>query len=466
MRDTAAPFVDGPGPAHIGPQVLELNEELVGLAGKLSLKNLELEHVRDCLETLVRERTAALERSNSTFRQIQFAMDSVGIGVLWADMDTGRMLYVNDCTARMLGYTVDELLRLSIPDIDPGFDHATFMRTAEALRQDRHMEFESTLRAKDGRPLFVEVTLHYDPGNAAFPAYNIAFIKDVTARRAADLALAKAEGEAVLLDIEKRRVESEARMRSRKLEAVGTLAAGMAHEFNNILGSIVGFAEMTVDALESDTIPRRNVLQILSAGFRARDLIARMLAFARQGPSDPVVVDVVATVRDALAMLRASLRPAAELTLTNHLDEASGPATILADPTQVQQIVMNLCINAAHAMNDRGTIRVQVDPADSVEGAPAALLAGICLTVTDDGVGMTPEVLERMFDPFFTTKAPNEGSGLGLSVVYGVVADLGGVIRAESRVNGSSTGTRFQVFLPIDRTRVGTGDTHGANTAD
>ena len=131
---------------------------------------------------------------------------------------------------------------------------------------------------------------------------------------------------------------------------------------------------------------------------------------------------------------------------------------IRADPTQIQQIVMNLCINAAHAMHNQGTIRVDIDPADLIEGAPANLSGGVCLTVADSGRGMSTDVLERMFDPFFTTKTAGEGSGLGLSVIYGIVTELGGLIVVNSRTSGSNIGTEFRVFLPAYKDTSPTGE--------
>jgi signal transduction histidine kinase len=245
------------------------------------------------------------------------------------------------------------------------------------------------------------------------------------------------------------RLENEAKMQSRKMEAVGTLAAGLAHDFNNILCSIVGFGEMTIEELPQDCIARQNVEHMLAASTRARDLVARMLLFARERPVQPVSVELVVQVREALSLLRASLRPSVELAFHSAMDEAAA-ATILADPTQIMQIVMNLCINAADALDKHGIIRIRIDPAHTIAGAPAQHRGGICLSVADTGSGMTPDVLERLFDPFFTTKAPGEGSGLGLSVVYGIVTGLGGVIEVRSNADGADTGTQFQIFLPIE----------------
>jgi signal transduction histidine kinase len=235
---------------------------------------------------------------------------------------------------------------------------------------------------------------------------------------------------------------------SRKLEAVGTLAAGIAHDFNNLLGSIVGFAEMAGDSFADDVPGKYNIQQILNASFRARDLVARMLAFARQGPVKLIAVDIVREVSEAIALLRASLRPNVQIAFSTTVESAK----LLADASQIQQIVMNLCINAADAMNDCGTISIRLEPVrepDGMQTQDAQTVQRICLTVSDSGSGIPPEALDRVFDPFYTTKAPGKGSGLGLSVVYGIVTGLGGLIQVESRTRVESCGTEFRVILPL-----------------
>ena len=165
--------------------------------------------------------------------------------------------------------------------------------------------------------------------------------------------------------------EREAKIRSSKLEAVGTLAAGIAHDFNNILASIVGYAELAEDELTAGSAAKNHVAQVISGCFRAHDLVARMLDFARGRPGDPVPVNIVFQVREAIALLRASLRPSIELEFQSSVAEAT--ATILAEPTQIMQIVMNLCINAAHAMDDHGVIGIRIEPAAAIAAtSPAA----------------------------------------------------------------------------------------------
>jgi len=419
------------------------------------------------LEALVQKRTDDLQRAIGKIRDIQSAMDNVGISIQWIDIETGRLLYVNRCAAATLGYSIDEMLRLSVMDIAPNVDLAFLRQHVDNAALTGHRRFESVNRAKDGRLVPVDVIVYYPGGDAENPAYCIAFLNDITQLKAAEQALVRGNEAAEAADranIVRSRTEAEARMQSRKLEAMGTMAAGIAHDFNNILGSIVGFAEMTNDDLPEESDARRNIAQILSAGFRARDLVARLLIFARQNPAHPVAVDIVVQVREAIELLRASLRPLIRLSFQGSIDEAS--ATVVADPTLIMQIVMNLCINAADAMDNHGVIRISIDPARKIKGAPPEYRAGICLSVADTGCGMTPEVLRRMRDPFFTTKEPGKGSGLGLSVVYSIVTGLGGVIEVKSRTHGSNTGTEFHVFLPVQKNTLATGELRGTHTID
>lgn len=224
---------------------------------------------------------------------------------------------------------------------------------------------------------------------------------------------------------------------SRRLEAIGTLAAGIAHDFNNILGAIVGFGELIADELPPDSAGGRYLGFIQQASFRARDLIARLLTFARNMADTPVPVEVVALIRETLNLLHASLPAGVRL----NFDPAVATAWVLAEPSQIQQIVMNLCINAADAIGQRqGAIDVGLALAPTADGR-----AMVRLTVRDNGEGMPPEVCQRVFDPFFTTKAPGKGSGLGLSVVHGLVGKLGGIIEMTSTPD---VGSRFMIDLP------------------
>ena len=229
-----------------------------------------------------------------------------------------------------------------------------------------------------------------------------------------------------------------------RLQSVGTLAAGVAHDFNNIIGCIVGYAELTVDALPADSCENRNLGQILIACARARDLIKHLLAFARQRPLDTAEVDVVAEIREALELVKLSLHSNVRLTL--HV--ALGAPRVLAEPGSLEQLIMNLCLNANDSLVCSGALEVLVIPAGAAPVVPAGHEQSLCILVRDNGNGIMPELLIHIFDPFFTTKEVGKGSGLGLSVVHGIVSQLGGVIEVHSETSGIHTGTEFAIFLP------------------
>jgi len=232
---------------------------------------------------------------------------------------------------------------------------------------------------------------------------------------------------------------------AQKLEAIGTLAGGIAHDFNNILAAILGYGEMAQKDSPEGSAQRRHIDSAISAGMRAKSLVERILAFSRSGMGERVPVHVQSVVDEALEQLKASLP--ADITLQQQLDV--GDAAVLGDPTQVHQVVMNLCANAVQAMRSRGTLTVTLDRVQlqAPRCATSVLPDGayVRLTVKDTGTGISPRVLERIFDPFFTTKEVGVGTGLGLSLVHGIVTDLGGGIDVDSQPGEGAT---FTVYLP------------------
>jgi PAS domain S-box-containing protein len=232
-----------------------------------------------------------------------------------------------------------------------------------------------------------------------------------------------------------------------KMEAIGTLAGGIAHDFNNILAAILGYTELALFDAPSASPLWHNLQEVLRAGTRARDLVQQILTFSRQSGLKRRPVQLHLVVKEALTLLRASL----PTTIDIHLRLQEDTGAVLADPTQMHQVLMNLCANAAHAMRDTGgTLELRVEATD-VEMAFAAhqpmLHPGphVRLTVRDTGHGMTPEVMARIFEPFFTTKQVGEGTGMGLAVVHGIVASHGGAITVDST---PGEGTRFDIYLP------------------
>jgi two-component system NtrC family sensor kinase len=242
-------------------------------------------------------------------------------------------------------------------------------------------------------------------------------------------------------------VKAEKQLRqAQKLEAIGTLAGGIAHDFNNILAAILGYGELVQKDAPEGTPTRRHIDAAMSAALRAKSLVERILAFSRGGTGERVPVRVQDIVCEALDAMRAAL-PAG---VAVERELAAAGAVVRGDPTQVHQVAMNLCTNAVQAMRGSGTLTVTVDVAelaDEVQVTTRVLPPGryVRLRVRDTGTGIAPHVLERIFDPFFTTKGVGVGTGLGLSLVHGIVADLDGGIDVASEIG---RGTTFTVYLP------------------
>jgi len=233
---------------------------------------------------------------------------------------------------------------------------------------------------------------------------------------------------------------------SQRLEAIGTLAGGIAHEFNNILGAILGYGEMALAALQRRSPARAHVSQMMKAGGRAQDVVEQVLAFGRQRERRHRPFCVEPAVAEAIQLIRASFPS----TLLVHAQLRSREAAMMGDPTELQQVVMNLGTNAAHAMDGQGTIELELDEIETAEAlalSHGSVAAGrhIRLAVRDTGHGIDRATMERIFEPFFTTKPVGEGTGLGLSTVYGIVAEHGGAMHVESKLE---KGTTFEIYFP------------------
>jgi PAS domain S-box-containing protein len=234
---------------------------------------------------------------------------------------------------------------------------------------------------------------------------------------------------------------------SQKMEAIGTLAGGIAHDFNNILTSIIGFTDLSLDDIAKESIVYENLQEVSKAGFRAKELVKQILSFARQSETEKKPVQVSSIVKESIKFLRSSLPSIIEIQHELNSDES-----VLAEPTQIHQILMNLCTNANHAMqNKRGILRIQLNEvfldnnfmSQHLKCKPGRFLD---LSFKDTGCGISPENIERIFDPYFTTKEMGAGTGIGLSVVQGIVNGYDGIITVESKME---KGTTFHVYLPI-----------------
>ena len=233
---------------------------------------------------------------------------------------------------------------------------------------------------------------------------------------------------------------------SYKMEAIGTLAGGIAHDFNNILFPILGHTEMLLEDCPEDSSTHDSLEKIYSGAIRAKELVKQILTFSRQNNSELKLIKMQPIIKEALKLIRAAIPTSIDI----KTDVKANCGAIKADPTQIHQIIMNLATNAYHAMeNTGGVLKVSLKEVrfEKLDLIPPEMETGIytCLTVADTGIGMDKYLTEKIFDPFFTTKTIGKGTGMGLSVVHGIVTSMGGVIQTYSK---PEKGTKFHIYFP------------------
>jgi signal transduction histidine kinase len=238
---------------------------------------------------------------------------------------------------------------------------------------------------------------------------------------------------------------------TQRMESIGTLAGGIAHDFNNILGAILGYTDMALTNIKIDDRQRHYLEQVYKAGERARDLVKQILTFSRPQEQQRKPMLIAPIIKEGIKLLRSSL----PTTIKINQDIKDSSVMVLADPTQIHQVLMNLCTNAAHSMREKGGIlniqlvREKMELSGTLRPLNLAVDGYAKLIVSDTGQGIASAIIDRIFDPFFTTKEPGEGTGLGLSVVYGIVRNHGGAIDVTSE---PGKGTTFAVHFPLIET--------------
>ena len=377
------------------------------------------------LESLARaHQRETLRRHERLLRQIIDANPSL---IFVKDWD-GRFVLVNQATAEIYGTTVDSLVGKTDADFNPNAEEV-----AHFLRDDRSV-------MSSGQPKFIgeeRVTNPKTNETRWFQTIKVPL-------RMPDLETSTLLG--VATEITERKRLEEQLMQSQKMEAVGQLAGGVAHDFNNILTAIVGYTDLLAAELDGHERQLEDLEEIRKAARRAAALTRQLLAFSRKQVLEPRIIDLNAVVLNLDKMLRSLISENIEL----KTDLATGLAAARADPNQIEQVIMNLAINARDAMADGGTVTIETGNAtlsDAYAAQHVSVIPGdyVMLAVSDTGCGMDEQTKSRIFEPFFTTKPAGRGTGLGLSTVYGIVKQSGGNIWLYSE---PGKGTTFKIYLP------------------
>ncbi|SHO48636.1 ATP-binding protein [Desulfopila aestuarii] len=420
-------------------EVGELGQAFNEMTSRLrsTIENLEQEVAERKSEIAERLKVeTALSNSRRMLRQI---LDTIPQSIFWKDIN-GFYLGCNQVFIEAVGLKYPELI-----EGKTDFDLPWPKEEAEAYRADDREVTQSNkpkrhiiepLQQSDGKRLWIDTTKVplLDENGKVYGILGV--YEDITERQRA----------------EEEKQELEKRLQqAQKMEAIGTLAGGIAHDFNNILGAILGYAEMIRENLPSNPEIIGDIDQVIKAGNRAKELVKQILAFSRQSETEKIPIQPAIIIKEAIKLLRPSL----PTTITIKQDIAPDVGTILADPNQLHQVLMNLCTNAFHAMEIHGgTLSISLhtkvltpeELGDNPKIQPGNFMQ---LSVRDSGTGIPPEIRKRIFDPYFTSKEIGKGTGMGLAMVHGIVQSCGGFITFESQLG---EGTVFHVFLPLAET--------------
>ena len=376
------------------------------------------------LEDKVAERTKVLQESERNYREI---FNSTSDAIFIHDAVTGEIIDVNDSMLEMYGYIYQDALKLGINDLSSGespYSEKEAINHIQKATEKRMQLFEWLARSKNSELFWVEVALKNT--EIGGKGRVLAVVRDISARKKLEEELNQAQ----------------------KMEAIGTLAGGIAHDFNNILSAIYGYSQLAEeDIANNPQNAKKDIEEVLKAADRARKLVKQILTFSRKTEHEKQPLQISLVVKEALKLLRSSIPTTIEIK-----QDISSDAVVLADPTKIHQITMNLCTNAYQAMRDiGGTLSVSLKEVNfskdeiisQLEITPGKYLM---MEVSDSGTGMDAETIKKIFEPYFTTKAAGEGTGLGLAVVHGIIQDHNGYINVYSEPN---QGTSFHLYLPI-----------------
>jgi PAS domain S-box-containing protein len=395
------------------------------------------------LEQNVNERTSELRTKNEelkkTRERLELAMDAGEHGFWDWNLDTDD-IYFSPRYYTMLGYEPGELpmkLQTWVNLMHPDDQKTIVPEVGNYVKNTQAYEVEFRLKTKDGDWKWISGRgKSYEKDVDGIPHRAVGVHVDLTSRKQAEQ--------------EQKKLEDQLRQ-AQKMEAIGSLAGGIAHDFNNVLYAIIGYTELSIGAVPEGSKAQSNLHEVLKAADRATDMIQQILTFSRKAEKEKKPISVQSVLKEAVNLIRTSLPSTIEI--RQDIDADCDP--VMADPTQIHEIIMNLSTNAYHAMRENGgvlgiTLRQEEISSDDskydLDLNPGPYLK---LTVEDTGHGIAGNVMGRIFDPYFTTKGVGEGTGMGLSVVHGIVKDHGGDIRVYSE---PGKGTAFHVYLPVIET--------------
>lgn len=412
-------------------------EEILRLYNERLVRKLEQKMLR--AEREVRKRQAAEESLKESEEKLRRITASAQDAIIMMD-DQGNVSFWNEAAERIFGYSNQEIMGKNLHGIlvplrfsnryQKGF--SDFEETGKGPYLDKVTELAG--KKKDGTEFPIELSL--SGVEIRGKRHAIGIVRDITNRKK--------------IEAEQKEIEKKIQQ-TQQMEAIGTLAGGIAHDFNNILSSIIGFTELSLDVVEKGSVLEDNLQEVYTAGKRAKDLVNQILTFARQSDEAARPIQVGMIVKEVLKFIRSSIPTT--ITIQENIESES---LIMGNETHVHQILMNLCTNAAQAMEiDGGVLGVglknvtigRVSPTSDFDLKPGDYIE---LTVSDTGAGIPPDVVESIFLPYFTTKSPGEGTGIGLALVHGIVESYDGKIAVTSEVG---KGTVFTIHLPIAEKR-------------
>jgi two-component system cell cycle sensor histidine kinase/response regulator CckA len=408
-------------PTQDETEVLKLYSET--LIRKLEEKTLQLEEMNQALQDDIAERKRTEENLRESEERFRATFEQAAVGIAHVDPD-GNILRVNDKLCDIAGYRRDELLRRPFIDLIAREDLADLDSAREAMLARKQDSYSAEKRyVRNGGQLYwcsLVVTLLRTPNGE--PKYYIAVISDITERKALETQF----------------------LRAQRMESIGTLAGGIAHDLNNLLAPILMGVGL-LQRLELSAQSQRILAGVERSAKRGAELVKQVLSFSRGLEGARVAVHLGHIIREVEAIMQNSFPK----NITLRIDIPNTLRLVMGDPTQLSQVLLNLCVNARDAMPDGGTFTVTAQniDLDQDNAAKHRIAPGkyVLLSASDTGCGMRQEIIDRIFEPFFTTKPPGSGTGLGLSTAMGIVRSHGGFVHVSSEIG---SGSAFQIYLP------------------